>query len=151
MREAQNGANGQPRPQRGNLLTQRLPRGGASGALDLGVARKGERDADRLAFVAQIIEHDALGGRRDFLQPEGGGCERIEARPPIGFEFGAAFADLDPAAPAFERRVVGIEVEQCRQVAIPARVQPVDHQGDLIEIIRQIRDPIHVDIPCPGR
>ncbi len=56
----------------------------AGGALDLGVARKGEEDADRLAFVAQIIEHDALGGRRDFLQPEGGGYEAIEARPPVG-------------------------------------------------------------------
>ena len=101
--------------------------------------------------MAQIIEHDALGGRRDFLQPEGGGYERIEARPPVGFEFGAAFADLDLAALAFELRVVGIEVEQRRQVAIPARVQPVDHQCDLIEIISQIRDPIHVDIPCPER
>ena len=101
--------------------------------------------------MAQIIEHDALGGRRDFLQPECGGCARIEARPPIGFEFGAAFADLDPATAAFERRVVGIEVEQCRQVAIPARVQPVDDQGDLIEIIRQFHDPIHVATPCPKR
>ena len=56
---------------------------GAGGALDLGVARKGECDADRLSFVAQIIEHDALGGRRDFLQPESGGGERIEPRPPV--------------------------------------------------------------------
>ena len=130
MREAQNEANGQPRPQR------RQPPGAT---LDPGVARKGERDADRFAFVAQIIEHDAIGGRRDFLQLEGGGGERTEARPPIGFEFGAAFADLAPAAAAFERRVIGIEVEQCRQVAIPARVQPVDHQGNLIEIIRRVR------------
>src|SRR6478735_1123485 len=120
---------------------QRLRRGRASGALDPGVARKGEQDADRLAFVAQIIEHDALGGRRDFLQPEGVGYEAIEARSPIGFEFGAAFAHLDLAALAFKLRVVGIEVEQRRQVAIPARVQPVDHQRNLIEIIRQIRAP----------
>ncbi len=39
---------------------------------------------DRLAFVAQIVEHDAIGGRRDFLQPECGGHDRIEARPPLG-------------------------------------------------------------------
>ena len=100
--------------------------------------------------MAQTIEHDTLCGRDDFLQPESGGCDRIEARPPVGFELGAALTDLGLAAPAFERGVVGIEVEQCRQVAIAARVQPVDHQCDLIEIVSQIRDPIHVTMPCPG-
>ena len=63
--------------------------------LDLGVARKSECDADRLAFVAQKIEHDALGGRRDFLQLERGGREHFKAWPPVGFERGPAFADLD--------------------------------------------------------
>jgi hypothetical protein len=101
--------------------------------------------------VAQIVEHDALGGREDFLQLEGGGCERIEARPPVGFEFGAALADLDLAALAFELGVVGIEVEQRRQVAIPTRVQPVDHQRHLIEIVCQVRNPIHVAISCGCR
>jgi hypothetical protein len=100
--------------------------------------------------VAQIIEHDTFGGRCDVFQSERGGRERTETRPPVGFEFGAAFADLDLAALAFEPRVVGIEVEQCRQVAIPARVQPVDHQRYLIEIISQIHDPIHVAAACPG-
>ena len=116
---------------------------------DFPVRCEGKDDADRLALVAQIIEHDALGGRRDFLQSESGGGERIEARPPVGFEFGAAFAHLCFAASAFERRIIGIEVEQCREVALPARVQPVDYQGYLIEIISQIRDPTHVTMPCP--
>src|SRR5215208_2895461 len=90
----------------GGFLKQRLAGGAASGSLDLGVVRKGEGDADRLAFVAQIIEHDALHGRRDFLELERVGRKRFEARPPIGFERGATLADLDPAAPAFERCVV---------------------------------------------
>ena len=150
MAETQNGVTvSRPDPQRPIFLAQCPLHGQASAPLDLGVARKGEGYAHRLAFVAQIIEHDTLGGRDDFLQPESGGCDRIEARPPIGFEFGAAFTDLGLAAPAFERGVVGIEVEQCRQVAIAARVQPVDHQCDLIEIVSQIRDPIHVTMPCP--
>ena len=137
--QAQNGANGQPRPQRRQPPDATPALRGRKPCAGSWRRAKGERDADRLAFVAQIIEHDALSGRRDFLQLEGGGGERTEARPPIGFEFGAAFADLAPAAAAFERRVIGIEVEQCRQVAIPARVQPVDHQGNLIEIIRRVR------------
>jgi len=112
--------------------------------------REAEDDAHGLAFIAQIVEHDALGGRRDFLQPERGGRKRIEARLSVGFEFGAAFADLCFAAAAFERRIIRIEIEQRGEIVIPARVQPIHHQRYLIEIISQIRDPIHVTIFRPG-
>ena len=54
----------------GDFLLSRARSRGASGLQDLSVRREGERDANGLALVTKIIEHDAVVGRRDFLQPE---------------------------------------------------------------------------------
>src|SRR5439155_14268222 len=93
-----------------NVLAARgceaTPRRSAAGLPNFSAVREAEDDAHGVAIMAQIVEHNAPLGRRDLLQPERGGRKRIEARPPVGFEFGAAFADLGFAAPAFERRII---------------------------------------------
>ena len=99
--------------------------------------------------MTEIIEHDAIGGRCDFLQPERGRRQRTEPRPPVGFELGAAFTERHLATAAFERRIGRVEIEQRREVAIPARVQPVDHHSHLIEIVSQIRHPYPDCSPSP--
>ena len=134
----------------GDILLPRARTRGASGLQDLSVRREGESDANGLALVTQIIEHDAVGGRRDFLQPERGRHDRIEPRPPVGFKFGAAFAESDLVATALKLRVISVEIEQRRKIALPARVQPIDHQSYLIEIVCQVGR-LHPDPgPRPG-
>jgi len=127
----------------GNLLARGLRRRSASGLPDSSVRRERKNNTDELAFVTEIVEHDAIGGRRDFLQPERGRRERIEPRPPVGFKLGAAFMEPYLAAPTLECRIVRVETKQRREVAVPARIQPVHHQRHLIEIFSQIRYPIH--------
>jgi hypothetical protein len=53
-------------------------------------------------------------------------------------------------APAFECRIVRVETKQRREVAVPARVQPIHHQRHLIEIFRQIRHPIRAAMLRPA-
>src|SRR5207237_1496538 len=112
----------------GRLLTRLRPRL-ATTMQDFPVRCEGKDDADRLALVAQIIEHDAFAGRGDFLQAKGIRQESLEPRTPIGFQRRPALIDLHAIASAFQARVVRVQIHQRRKIALPARVQPVDDNG----------------------
>ena len=89
--------------------------------------------------MIEKIEQHAVGGRHDLLEVERGRREPVQPRPPVGFELGAARVDAGAATAAFERRVLGIEVEQRREVAVTAGIQPIHHHGDLVDIVRPWR------------
>jgi hypothetical protein len=107
------------------------------GAKDFSAGFEDEEDTDRLSFKIQIIERDAFGRRRDLLQPEGGRRERLKTRPPIGFQRSSARMVAHAIALAFKPRTRCIKIQKRFEIAAPARVEPVNDNGHLIEIFRQ--------------
>jgi hypothetical protein len=114
------------------------------GAKDFSVGCKDEEDADRFAVTIQIVERDAFGRRRDFLQPERGRRERLKPRPPIGFECRSARVLARAVASAFKARVLCVKLQKRFEIAAPARVEPVNDKGYLIEIFRQKRHALYL-------
>src|SRR4051794_1259370 len=117
--------------------------------LNFPVRRKNKENANRLALVIQIVKRGAFGHRRDLLQTERGRREDLETRPPIGRERRSACVEAGAIALTFEAGVVCVELQQRFDIALPARIQPVDDDGYLIEIIRQ-GHAIHLMRPGSG-
>ncbi len=114
------------------------------GAKDFSVGCKDEEDADRFAFIVQIVERDAFGRRRDLLQPERGRRERLKPRPPIGFERRSTRVLARAVASAFKAGALCVKLQKRFEIAAPARVEPVNDNGYLIEIFRQKRHALYV-------
>jgi hypothetical protein len=105
---------------------------------DLSLGGKREEAADRLALKIQVIERNAIGGRRDLLQAKSRRHERLELRPPIGGQRRQPLVTLRATAVAFDACVFGIQSEQRLEIALPARIQPINDYRYLVEIVRQI-------------
>jgi hypothetical protein len=96
-----------------------------------------EADADRLALVTPVVEHDAVGLGHDLLEAKGKRVRTIQPRPPVGIQFRSTAMNLHAVAVALEARVRGVEVEKRGQIARPARIQPIDHNGNSVKIFKQ--------------
>src|SRR4051812_48305299 len=70
----------------------------AAASQDLPGHVEGEDNANELAFKIQVIKHDPFGGGRDLIQPKSVGRERLQPRPPIRFQRGAARIDVSDLA-----------------------------------------------------
>src|SRR3954470_9804670 len=112
------------------VLSRRFAQRGA----DLAVRAEAKRGADAQRAGDGIFEIDAVGRRMDFLQPKTGRRKSAEPRLPIGFELAPAAIVLRAVARAFDLGVVRIEVEERREVALPAGIHPVDDNSHLVEI-----------------
>ena len=51
-------------------------------------------DADRLAFITAIVEHDAVGLGRDLFEAKGDRGLAVQPGPPVGIQFGPAAMNL---------------------------------------------------------
>ena len=94
-----------------------------------------ETDADRLALIAAIVEHDAVFRGRNLFEAEGDRRLAVQPGPPVGIQFGAAAMNLQGVALAFEARVRGVEVEKRAEIGGPARIEPVHHDGNSVKVL----------------
>ena len=95
-------------------------------------------DADRLAFKASVIKQDAISLGPDLFEAEGDRGLAVQPGPPVGIQLGPAAMNLHALAAAFEPRVLGVEVEKRIQIAGPACIQPVHHNGNAVKIFGQL-------------
>lgn len=122
-----------------DVRTRRLRERRAMRPQNFSVACEAEHHAYRQAFVAHIVKSNPLRRRFDFFQRECVGCKAVEARSPIGRQARPALVHRGAIAPAFETGFRRVEIPQCIKIAPPACAEPIHDDGDLVEIIGQMK------------
>jgi len=130
------------------IRIERSYQGAAASLQNFPGSIEGEVDAHRLGVAVQIVEHDAVGRRHNFLQPERPGREGIESGLPIGLQRRAAAVDRAFIAFAGEACVQCVQIEQRFEIALAASIEPVDGDGYLIKVFRHVR---HIHLVYPAR
>ena len=116
---------------------------------DFTARREREGDAHGPAVRARTIQHDAIGGGRDFLKPERARRESGKPRLPVSLQRRPAVEERRAVAGAFEAGVLGMEIEQRNKIALPARIQPIHDDGYLVKILRHCRHAFHMLASLP--
>ena len=116
---------------------------------DFPVSGEGKNDVDGFAFVAEIVEFDPAGGRRDLLELKGVWRVAIEPGSPICFQLAPPPIAFLPFAFAQKTCVLCVQIEKRHEIAAPTGVEPIDDDGHLIEILLKVRR-VHLVAPGSG-
>jgi hypothetical protein len=100
---------------------------------------EGEVDSNRIALAVQVVERDTVGRRHYFLQPERLRRAGVEPGLPIGLQRNTAAMNRALIALAGEAGIQSVQIEQRVEIALAASIEPVDGDGDLIKVFRQVR------------
>ena len=111
-----------------------LPRRLANRAANLAVRAEAKRCANPQRARNGIFEIDSVRHRIDLLEAKSRRRERAELRSPIGLELVAAAIETRAIAGAFQFGIVGREVEERDEVALPTGIHPIHDYSHLIEI-----------------
>ena len=114
---------------------------------DFPVSGEGKNDTDGFTFVTEIVELDPARGRCDLLKLKGVWRVAIEPGSPVFFQLVSPPTDFPLFAFAQKTRLRCVQIKKRHEIAASTGIQPVDDNGHLIEIVREVR---HIHLVAPG-
>ena len=114
---------------------------------DFPFSGEGKNDTDGFTFVTEIVELDPARGRCDLLKLKGVWRVAIEPGSPVFFQLVSPPTDFPLFAFAQKTRLRCVQIEKRHEIAASTGIQPVDDNGHLIEIVREVR---HIHLVAPG-